>query len=165
MMEKLIAAHVPDFSPRNVPLNFRALHTVSVEDLEAIYRAVGRKGVEARAGGGVTRAPLAAPVTVPERLMPESLESTTWRMTRDDGISAVWEFCEGGKLEEYRKPHVNVGRWAQDVKDIHFMFGLFNRTMYKGTISGNTMTGTYEDHGAKGATGTWKAAYRGKTIS
>jgi TIR domain len=42
-LAKLLPTYCPGFDPKRVPINFRALHTESVENIDAIVRAIERK--------------------------------------------------------------------------------------------------------------------------
>jgi hypothetical protein len=57
-LNKLITTHLPEFDTKRVPLNFRALHTESVEKFDAIVRAIERKGARSHVSTSV-KLPLA----------------------------------------------------------------------------------------------------------
>ena len=48
-LKKLVPTHLAGFDPKRVPLNFRALHIESVENFDALVRAIERKGASVRA--------------------------------------------------------------------------------------------------------------------
>jgi hypothetical protein len=154
--QKLIQLRTAELDLGSIPLPFNAGQIGLVTDQNALFRALRRKGVKARADASFAAAAVR-----------EGLEGTTWHVTSDDGSSRRWRFEDGGKVVEVRKLLIGLvkGRisplphtWKQNGNDVEV--ASFDE-WYKGKISHNTMAGTYHKifRASKKAAGSWTASY------